>query len=79
MIKCKKGKVEVMGTGLDIMADLTCIIAAVAKNAPRELMDVAIETGFEVAEGKQKKITTITVDGDGLMELVKRMKEDKGE
>lgn len=82
MIKIDKNDVTVGGTGLDILAEYSMLTAClIDSGTPEVLLKYAYEMGIEKGknlEGK-KEMTAISVDGNRLMELLKRLKEDKGE
>lgn len=74
-IYSNKGKVEISGAGGDVLTDLSMIIYAL-KDAgiPEEMIETAVETGFETVHEKTiKRKNFRKVDEEKLNRILKKL------
>lgn len=88
MIRSEYGQVDMNGTGADIMADITCVVAAFLEEAPRPIRGIIAEVlkkgidralelvkaGEDSAEAGDNKLDAID---ELILQLISGYKEDE--
>ena len=76
MIKTENGCTQASGKGIDLLADLACIIESLATRMPKSLIEQAIEAGFKAAE-ESDDMDELTKLMNKLEKIVKEQGETK--